>query len=268
MKEYVVNGETTLKKFTDNVCAPASFCFRALLKAKEIRVNGKKVGNDLPLQTGDIVRYYLTASQEGKRGFSIAYRDENVIVTDKESGVNSEAVFSALAEEGECYFIHRLDRNTAGLLIFARTAEAEEELLSAFRERRTKKIYLARVLGSMPERRAIEEAYLVKDELAAKVRVGLRPCGEKIVTEYEVLSRTGETSVLKVILHTGKTHQIRAHLAFLGHPVAGDEKYGNEAYNRKNKLTRQQLIAKELAVEGKGVLAYLNGKTFVSEKNL
>lgn len=266
MKEYVVNGEITLKNFTDNFCAPASFCFRTLLKSREIRVNGRKVSDDLPLKAGDTVRYYLTPAQERKRGFEIVYEDDAALVIDKESGVNSEAVFSALAEEGERYFIHRLDRNTAGLMIFAKTKEAEEELLSAFRNRNVAKVYLAQVVGRMPRRHAVEEAYLIKDEAAAKVKISLKPCGEKIVTEYETLEE-GETSLLKITLHTGKTHQIRAHLAFLGHPVAGDNKYGDEAYNRTHHLTRQRLIAKELCVYGKGALSAICGKRFVSEKN-
>ena len=119
MKKFVVSGESSLKNFTDSVCAQASFCFRALLKNKEIRVNGKKVGADMPVHAGDEVQYFLTPAQEAKRAFEIVYEDENVLVADKESGVNSEAVFAELAEKGECFFIHRLDRNTAGLMIFA-----------------------------------------------------------------------------------------------------------------------------------------------------
>lgn len=268
MKKYVASGETPLKNFTDNVCAPASFCFRTLLKNREIRVNGKRVDSDILLHSGDEVSYFLTPAQESKHGFETVYEDEYVIVIDKESGVNSEAVFSALCERGEAHFIHRLDRNTAGLLIFAKTKEAEKELLCAFREKRTEKIYSARVLGKMPKTRSVETAYLQKDENAARVHVSAKPNGEKIITEYEVLAEEGETSVLKITLHTGKTHQIRAHMAFLGHPVAGDTKYGNDAYNRAHNLTRQRLIAKSLRIQGEGVLSYLCEKTFESQKNL
>ncbi len=263
MKEFTVREDTTLKTFTDNYYAQASFCFRTLLKAREIRVNGVRVSADMPLKQGDIVRYFLTPKQESRAAFSVVYEDENVIVADKESGVNSEAVFSALCERGETYFIHRLDRNTAGLLVFAKSAEAEGELLSAFRDRRVEKIYLARVVGCPKEKHAVCTAYLKKDAAASRVRVSSKPVGEKIITEYEVVER-GETSLLRVTLHTGKTHQIRAHLAFLGCPIVGDEKYGDGAYNRAHNAVRQKLVAKRLTLHCAGALAYLDGRSFLS----
>lgn len=246
----------------------ASFCFRTLLKNRDVKVNGKKTGEDIPLHVGDEVCYYLNQAQEAKTGFTVVYEDEHILVINKESGVNSEAVFSALCEQGETYFIHRLDRNTSGLLAFAKTKEAEEELLFAFRTRSVDKIYHAVVKGKMPQAHAVLRAYLIKDGKNALVSVSHAPHGEEIVTEYDVLEERGEISLLKVTLHTGKTHQIRAHLAFEGHPVLGDGKYGDGAFNRKYGATRQRLLSKELTFHTKGALAYLNGKTFVSEKNL
>ena len=197
------------------------------------------------------------------------YEDENVVIIDKESGVNAEAVFSALRRAGgEVHFIHRIDRNTEGLLVFAKNAAAAEELMRCFRERTVEKIYHALVLGSMPKNSAVEEAYLIKDEKTATVHISKEPKGEKIITEYEVLEKRGDQTLLKVTLHTGKTHQIRAHLAYLGHPIAGDEKYGDHKKNRAMGLTRQRLVAKELTLSSSGVLAYLSGKKFVSEKSL
>ena len=96
-------------------------------------------------------------------------------------------------------------------MIFAKTKQAEGELLSAFRERRAKKSYLALVVGTLPKKHAVEEAFLQKDEKRALVKIS-EERGEKIVTEYEVLEERGETSLVRVTLHSGKTHQIRAHL--------------------------------------------------------
>ena len=104
MREYTVSEETSLKNFTDAHDAQASFSFRTLLKRRDVRVNGGKVGEDVPLHAGDRVQYFLTPAEEGKKAFSVLYEDENVIVCDKESGVQSEAVFSALLRKGECFF--------------------------------------------------------------------------------------------------------------------------------------------------------------------
>lgn len=267
MKEFTVKEDTTLKAFTDAVCPQASMCLRTLLRARDVRVNGEKVGADLPLRRGDKVAYYMNAAQEGRASHAVVYADENVLVVDKESGVNAEALYAELSAREECYFIHRLDRNTEGLMIFARTREAERELVACFRERRTEKIYRALVFGT-PKAHAVETAFLVKDEKNARVFVSARGAGEKIVTEYSLLEQRGETALVEVVLHTGKTHQIRAHLAFLGLPVVGDEKYGDHAANRRLHAARQRLLAAKLTLHPHGTLAYLDGKVFASEKTL
>ncbi|MBQ8657736.1 MAG: hypothetical protein IJ506_01235, partial [Clostridia bacterium] len=112
MLTLVANEAQSLKEFTENNYAQASFFWNYLIKNKEIKVNGKKVGSDIRLSVGDVVCYYLTPKQQSKAAFSVLYEDESVLVADKESGVNSEAVFAALSREKEIYFIHRLDRNT------------------------------------------------------------------------------------------------------------------------------------------------------------
>lgn len=268
MKRYTVETPTTLKNFTDRTYLEASFCFRTLLKEKQIKVNGKRASCDLPLSAGDEVVYYLSPSQEQKRGYEILYEDENVLALDKESGVDFEALLQDLQERSPAYPVHRLDRNTEGVMIFAKTPSAQEELIQAFQAHSVLKIYQALVLGKMPKNHAVETAYLQKDEARALVTVSHQERGEKIVTEYEVLEERGDFSLLKITLHTGKTHQIRAHLAFLHHPILGDEKYGLSSVNHKFHAKRQRLLSKELHIFPDGALRYLKEISFISPKNL
>lgn len=265
MKEFTVEKAENLKEFTDNNYAQGSFYWSYLIKNREIKVNGKKVDRNLRLCAGDKVAYYLTPAQETKTAFHLIYEDENVLVADKESGVNSEAVFSALKEQG-VRFIHRLDRNTRGLMLFAKTDDAERELLLAFRMRQIEKIYHAICFGKFKTEHEILTAYLKKDEKKALVHIFDEPRvgAEKIITEYKVLKFLNGYTMVEVMLHTGKTHQIRAHLSHVGCPVAGDNKYGDEVKNGEYRLSRQILVAKKLKTNIEGALAYLNEKVFVS----
>lgn len=272
MLELTVGEKTNLKAFTETNYAQAAFCFRTLLKNKEIKVNGKKTGENLALQAGDCVQYYLTEKQAQKTAFHTVYADENVVIVDKESGVNSEAVYAELKRNygKACRFIHRLDRNTQGLMAFALGDSAEKELLNAFRERRVKKIYHALCLGKFKEKQGTLEAYLKKNEEKSLVTIFDTPTSgaERIITEFKVIEAREGLTKAEITLHTGKTHQIRAHLAHIGCPILGDMKYGNEEENKKRNVSRQCLVAKHLRFSLTGKLAYLNDKTFVSRFEL
>lgn len=266
MLQLISDKTQSLKEFTENNYAQAAFFWRQLLKSKDIKVNGKRVSADITLYKGDVVCYYLTAKQAEKTAFHVLYEDENILIADKESGVNSEAVYAALARERQCYFIHRLDRNTEGLLAFALNTKTEKELLRAFKDRTAEKRYHALCFGEFPNATEVLTAYLKKDAGKALVQIFDKPFGgaERIVTEYKVLEKQGETTWVEVTLHTGKTHQIRAHLAHIGCPIVGDMKYGDNVKNKALNATRQHLVAKYLQFHFNGELAYLNDKVWTS----
>ncbi len=265
MLTLTVEEAQSLKQFTENNYAQASFCWTYLLKNKEIKVNGKKVRSDVYLQSGDVVSYFLTPKQQAKKAFSILYQDELILVADKESGVNSEAVYASIKREREIYFIHRLDRNTQGLLIFAKTPDCERALLNAFKERKVEKLYHALCVGEITPPEETLTAYLKKNEKTATVQVFDEPKNgaEKIITEYRTLWCKKGISKIEIRLHTGKTHQIRAHFAHIGNPVLGDMKYGDKQINQRFSRTRQCLVAKRLTLS-LPEFPELDGKTFAS----
>ena len=269
MITFTAEKQGKLIKLALKNCADISYsAINKLLRDKDVKVNGKRIKDDVLLEIGDRVEIYYTAPKTEK--FSVVFKDEYIIVVDKKAGYLSETVFDELSAIGKTFFIHRLDRNTAGIMVFARTEKAEKELIKGFKTRAFIKYYTAVVIGRPPEKEGVLEAYLIKDSATATVRISdkFSVGAVKIKTGYKVIENNGETSVLQVRLFTGKTHQIRAHLAYIDCPIVGDGKYGDNAFNKAHGAKELQLFSESITFHfDKGAyLYYLDGKTFTRRK--
>ena len=251
----------------------ADYQLREAFARRDVKQNGVRVTKDALAIGGATAQVYC--SEDGKAlSPEIVYQDQNLIVIWKPTGVScvpdakggltvSEWLWQTGAFERPPMPCHRLDHQTDGLLLLAKEEATLHELEEAFRQRRIHKRYECLVKGVPQPTQAVLEAYLRKDAQAARVTVLDHPAqgAKPIRTGYRVLS-AGETSRLSVELFTGRTHQIRAQLAHIGHPILGDDVYGDRTYNRAGKARRLMLTAVELRFDLTGALAYLNDLTF------
>ena len=247
-----------------------------LLRQKDIKINGKRVSDDMNIYVGDEVVLYISEEMIEKK-FDIIYEDDNIIIVFKNRKIEVtsfdktiETVESILNEKHcTCYAVHRIDMNTLGLVIFAKNLEAKQLLEDAFKQKTIEKYYLALVF-SVPFKETDDMvAYLKKDSNNSIVKISdFQQTGyEKIETIYNVLKKFEDYSLVEVKILTGKTHQIRAHFAHIGHPILGDEKYGNFEFNKKYKLKYQCLCSYRLVFHfpKECLLGYLDTKTFTAD---
>ena len=246
---------------------PKSHVYR-VLRSGEVRVNSGRVGPQYRLQPGDRVRLpplRIAAKKEDKARaaeFPVVYEDAALLVVDKPagiavhggSGVSFGVIESLRASRPQAKLLelaHRLDRDTSGLLVVAKKRAALVELHRMLREGEVDKTYVALVKGQPPR-----DAFEIREPLHKHVsasgerRVSVAQGGMAAVTKIRVTRKAGDFSVLEVRLLTGRTHQIRVHLAHSGHPVLGDDKYGDFELNRtlaKQGLKRLGLHARKLA---------------------
>lgn len=293
-----------LAKFLNQ--APKSFLYK-MMRKKNIVLNGKKCTGNEKLKQGDSIKLffsdetiekfsagtYVTPKKEKIKMLPIIYEDEQVLLMNKPVGVLSqkakdsdvsavEILINYLIETNQLSkeqfrtfhpsICNRLDRNTSGILVAGKTLPALQEMNRFFKERTIAKYYRCLVKGRVIKNEDYIKGYLVKNQKTNKVSITKKKTeeGVPIETEYCVIQSNDEVSLLEVHLITGKTHQIRAHLASIGHPIIGDYKYGdkqiNEMYRQEYGLKSQLLHAYRLEMPSSdGSLAYLNDKKFVAE---
>lgn len=228
------------------------------LRKKDIKINGKRINSDTFLNNNDIIEIYITDNilYNIPNNIKRVYEDENIVVFFKPQGlltnneVDEEPSLESLVklEYKEITLCHRLDRNTAGLVIFAKNQTTSQGMFDAFKNGYINKNYLAFVANSnfTKENEKLEQ-YLLKDTntQTSKVVTKKTKDSKKIITEYKVIKKYKDLdyAILNIKIHTGKTHQIRAVMSYISHPIIGDSKYGKNEINKKFKVFRQLLFA-------------------------
>lgn len=238
------------------------------IQNKDVKINGKRIKTNVIVNENDVVEAYFSEVKQGV--YAVVYADENVLVVNKLKGIetvsfdNEKQTLQTVVnqEYPTARAVHRLDTNTLGLVVFALNAEAERELVTAFKNGNVVKKYRA-VVGNFNLQDAESFTdYFVKAQ-NSMVRFGATEAdGVEARLSYKTVKRADDLAEIEVDLHTGKTHQIRAQLAFHKIFILGDGKYGDKNLNRKHKKDYQALASVYIRFENLNKLKYLQSLPF------
>lgn len=287
MKKLIVSKKYDNKKLDkflkDNIDNLSNNLFYKTLRKKDIKINNKRVTENINVFENDEILVYIADNLlEKKINLDIIYEDNNILLINKPSNIEvtgehslTEVVRKAYPNSGFLPMpCHRLDRNTSGLILFAKNEQSLNILLDKFKHHEIEKHYLALVYGIPKKKSDKLVSYLFKDSSKSLVYISDIPKKgyQKIITSYSLIdSFNNNTSILDVEIETGRTHQIRAHLAHIGLPIIGDGKYGINEINKKFKSKTQKLVSYKIkfvfSSDSKN-LNYLNGKEFEIKTSL
>ena len=262
MKNKIIcenNNQERLDCFMNNLHKDYSRTyFQKSIKDSKVLVNNKSVNPSYKVKFGDEITYTLEEEQtislkSEKIPLNVIYEDNDIIVINKQSnlvvhpsfGHETGTLLNALMYhfKGKCnpFMVHRLDKDTTGAIIFAKNEKSKVSLSKQFQKRTVHKTYVAAVTGTVVEEKGRIEAPLGRSMQNRKI-MEVGPLAKKqAVTEFKVLSRSRDISLLEVHIITGRTHQIRSHMKYIGHPVLGDVAYGGSDHLKDIKFTRQML---------------------------